>query len=377
MSELGIKIIGPVWDVSGISQCVRELAIALYDNGIEIGLVDMPNFCPVKPELDNDKILKLKNIQAKREFINPFVTIHYYPLDRLNSYDDKALANICYNVYETDRVPYFWKLILNNQNINEVWTASEFNLKTFQDSKIDRDKIFVINQGVDLEKYNPSNEKLPDFSNSNNFYFSYISEMKICKGFDVLLKAFFDEFEKDSNAKLIFKCTSSSNKQDIEKIVQTIKSFKKNSVAEVNLIYGSQSESFMRKLYATPNCFVLPTRGEGWCLPLIQSMASGVPVITTNCSAQTTYCNEKNSLLVDVSKDKIHDIGWLIQVPSQNEHFWWEPNYNSLRQKMRYAFNNKEKMKELGILARRDVEKFSWNNTAMKVITQIRKFSKK
>ncbi len=118
MSELGIKIIGPVWDVSGISQCVRELAIALYDNGIEIGLVDMPNFCPVKPELDNDKILKLKNIQAKREFINPFVTIHYYPLDRLNSYDDKALANICYNVYETDRVPYFWKLILNNQNIN-------------------------------------------------------------------------------------------------------------------------------------------------------------------------------------------------------------------------------------------------------------------
>ncbi len=375
MEQVSLKIVGPVYDVSGISQCVREMALALYNIGVDVVLSDMPNFSPVKPEIEQEKLLKL-NIMAQSKPKYPHVAVHFYPLDRQGIYDDKALANIVYSIYETDRIPYYWKLILNHERIKEIWVGSEFNKKTYTDSKVDRDKITVVNLGVDIEKYNPKNKKLEQFSNPDNFYFSYISELKMCKGFDLLLKGFFEEFKEEEKAKLIFKCTSSSNPKEIENIVKIIKMFKGDSKASVELVYGAQTEDFMKSLYASADCFVLPSRGEGWGLGIIQSMASGVPVITSNCSAQMTYCNEKNSLLVDTNYEKIHDIAWLMQVQVQNEHWWWEPNYNQLKQKMRYAFENRDKIKEMAVIARKDVEKFSWDYTAMTMVKALQKYIK-
>ncbi len=374
MPELAVKLIGPAYDVSGISQCVREIALALYDNGVEMNIVDMPNFCGVKPEIEPDKIRKLKIMEQRLVLVNPYVAIHFYPLDRAGMVDDKAKANIFFSMYETDRIPYYWKLILNKKEISEVWVPSEFNKESYSKSKVDRDKIQVVNLGVDLDKYNPKNQRLEQFNDKANFYFSYVSELKLCKGFELLLKAFFEEFANDPTAKLIFKCTSSDNKQDIERIANIIKSFKGNSKAEILFLFGSQSETFMKHLYASADCFVLPSRGEGWGLGIIQSMASGVPVITTNCSAQTTYCNSNNSMLIDTNLEKIHDIGWLKEVPVQNEHWWFEPNYMQLRQKMRYAFENRNTIKAKAETARKNVENFSWNNTSLQIIKQLKKF---
>ena len=42
-------------------------------------------------------------------------------------------------------------------------------------------------------------------------------------------------------------------------------------------------------LYRSSDCFVLPTRGEGWGLPIIEAMACGVPVIATSWSAQCDF----------------------------------------------------------------------------------------
>lgn len=376
MPEVAVKLIGPAYDVSGISQCVREIALALYDNGVEMNIVDMPNFCGVKPEIESDKVRKLQIMEQRKTLVNPYVALHFYPLDRAGMVDDKAVANVFFSMYETDRIPYYWKLLLNHKQVSEVWVPSEFNKESYSKAKVEREKIQVVNLGVDLNKYNPKNERLAQFNDKANFYFSYISELKLCKGFELLLKAFFEEFTNEPTAKLIFKCTSSNNQQDIERIANIIKSFKGNSKAEIQFLFGSQSEVFMKHLYASSDCFVLPSRGEGWGLGIIQSMASGVPVITTNCSAQTTYCNANNSMLIDANLEKIHDIGWLKEVPVQNEHWWYEPNYMQLRQKMRYAFDNRDAIKNKAAIARKDVENFSWDNTSLQIIKQLRKFVK-
>ncbi len=373
--EISVKLLGPWSSVSGIGQCCAEIALALNDNGIETNLVNLLNFGQNR-EIEKDKLQKLKMIESKK-LLNPYVAIHFYPLDRANVLDDKALANIFFTMYETNKIPYFWKLILNQKNVNEVWVPSEFNRQTFMDSGVDGNKIEIINLGIDLEKYNVNNKKLDNFSNKDNFYFSYISELKICKGYDVLLKAFFEEFKNEPKAKLIFKCTSGDNPKDIEKIVSFIKAIKGESKAELFLIYGNKNEDFMTSLYASADCFVLPTRGEGWSMGAIQSMASGIPVITTRCSAHMTYCNDENSMLVDTTLEKIKDIEWLKQVPSQNEHSWFEPNYNQLKQKMRYAYENRDKIKIMAEKARKDIEQYSWNNTSLQIIKQLFKYSDK
>lgn len=375
MKPIDVKLFGPTYDVSGISQCVREIALALYDNGVNVGIVDMPDFSPVKTDVGPEAAQKL-NIMQRNKLFNPFVTIHFYPLDRFKGQLDKdAIANIFWSMYETDRIPYYWKLLLNKNEISEVWVPSEFNKESYIKSKVDKDKISVVNLGVNLDKYNPKNQHLP-IKEPNSFYFSYISELKWCKGYEVLLKAFYEEFRTEPKAKLLFKCSSTNDQNHVKQLVQLIGSYKNGSQAEVILLPNPQTEEWMTRLYKTADCFVLPSRGEGWGLGIIQSMASGVPVITTDCSAQKTFANSKNSLMIDAALEKIGNIEWLMQVPVQNEHWWYEPNFPQLKKQMRYAFENKKKMTELGETARKDAEKFGWFNTAIQIVENLEKYSK-
>ena len=44
------------------------------------------------------------------------------------------------------------------------------------------------------------------------------------------------------------------------------------------------SRAGLRQLYRDADSFVLPTRGEGWGLPIVEAMAMGLPTIATNFS---------------------------------------------------------------------------------------------
>jgi glycosyltransferase involved in cell wall biosynthesis len=58
-------------------------------------------------------------------------------------------------------------------------------------------------------------------------------------------------------------------------------------------------------LYAKANCFVLPSRSEGWTLSIIEAMASRVPVIMTDVGfAGEVIKHEKNGLVVPVDGEK-------------------------------------------------------------------------
>ncbi len=54
----------------------------------------------------------------------------------------------------------------------------------------------------------------------------------------------------------------------------------------VTLITGISVEA-MSHIYNTLDVFLLPTKGEGFGIPLIEAQACGVPIITTKCTAQT------------------------------------------------------------------------------------------
>lgn len=51
-----------------------------------------------------------------------------------------------------------------------------------------------------------------------------------------------------------------------------------------------------RRLYASCDCVVLPSRSEGWGRPQMEAMSMGRPVITTNWSGPTAYINEQVGL---------------------------------------------------------------------------------
>ena len=49
------------------------------------------------------------------------------------------------------------------------------------------------------------------------------------------------------------------------------------------------------------DCGVFPSRAEGWNLELLELMACGKHVITTDYSAHTEFCTEENAMLIPIN----------------------------------------------------------------------------
>ena len=71
-----------------------------------------------------------------------------------------------------------------------------------------------------------------------------------------------------------------------------------NSLVKSKDIQRMLSRPDMKKLIETADAFVLPTRGEGWGLPIAEAMSLNIPVIVTNCSGILAYAHRNNSYLI-------------------------------------------------------------------------------
>jgi hypothetical protein len=96
----------------------------------------------------------------------------------------------------------------------------------------------------------------------------------------------------------------------------------------------------------------------------MQSMAMGIPAIVSNKTAHMTFCNERNTLLVSANKEPIKNINWLLKEKDQNGHCWYEPSLEETKKQMRWAVDNRDKLKLIGKQAYTDVLPYNWDNTA-------------
>ena len=56
----------------------------------------------------------------------------------------------------------------------------------------------------------------------------------------------------------------------------------------------------MRDFLYSGDAFVLPTRGEGWGLPIAEAMSMALPVIVSDVPGPRAYANDENSYLIPV-----------------------------------------------------------------------------
>jgi glycosyltransferase involved in cell wall biosynthesis len=115
---------------------------------------------------------------------------------------------------------------------------------------------------------------------------------------------------------------------------------------------GAGSREELRNAYAHADAFVLPTRGEGWGLPIVEAMAMAMPVIATNWSGPAAYLTEENSYPVPYTL--VETVDGLTTA---------EPCVVALMRIMRevYMYNGRNDVAlRKGVRARRDVvERFS------------------
>ena len=104
----------------------------------------------------------------------------------------------------------------------------------------------------------------------------------------------------------------------------------------VHLILDDLSDSDLKVLYERADLMVLPSRAEGFGLPIAEAILSGLPVITTGWSGGLDIARAGAVRLVDF--DFAHASSHL----GAQESLWAEPKVDHLASLMRQAFEGRE-----------------------------------
>jgi glycosyltransferase involved in cell wall biosynthesis len=125
-----------------------------------------------------------------------------------------------------------------------------------------------------------------------------------------------------------------------------------------------KTHSNLAELMSYSNCGIYISRGEGWNLELLETMAMDKPVIASNYSAHTEYCNENNSFLVDMDEKELAvDNKWFFGTSQ-----WAKIGQNQIDQTvehMKYCYTNNVKTNEKGLETAKNL---SWQNSANQIV---------
>lgn len=343
-------------DSQGYAQACRNYALALANLGVDIVFQPIKGYTkPIK--LERNIYLKIRELSNKKINNNKKkVLIHHLqpnmPIHQEKDKYDKIIVN---TVYEPDRVPSNWVNIINK--IDQLWIPSTHCYNIFKNSGV-KVPINIFHHGVS-DIYKPSNETINFYDFNDCFKFLSIGTWSYRKAPEKLLEAYWKEFSINDNVVLIFKTKPASNIMELKKQIIGNK-----ETAKIIFIPEQMEEKDIVNLYNTSDCFVLPTRGEGVGLPFMEAMSCEKPCIATNWSGHLDFINNKNGYLIDYELQEVDlnnlDAGYSFE---KNMKFA-EPDVNSLREKMRYAYENQVETKEKGIISRQDIKKFNWEQTA-------------
>jgi glycosyltransferase involved in cell wall biosynthesis len=125
------------------------------------------------------------------------------------------------------------------------------------------------------------------------FRLGFLSNLSVEKGLDLVLDTFRILRDRGRNVRLHL--AGPANSAEAEKIVlDAIKQFN-NDMTYTGPVYGDKKTQFFNSIDA----FLFPTKTESWGIVLNESLASGVPAITTNRGCIRTLMGTGTGLIAD------------------------------------------------------------------------------
>ncbi|MCH7727054.1 MAG: glycosyltransferase, partial [Planctomycetes bacterium] len=347
---------------------VKSLASGSRDFALEeLRWSDRPCDIP-----ENDVALFRALLRAKRPTFSAAITCCIPGFPECQP-DPNAVLNVLRCTFETDRIPPNW--LPEFEKFDELWVMTEHDRVAFRQGGAPPEKIRVAPEFVDTSVFTSRGKKLPlPEELRDRFVFLSVFEWQLRKGWDVLVRAYCQEFSPSDGVGLLLKvsCGHGQSMEGVHEQVDSVLSKIRQRLSKrPDIVFWDEmlnTESFAA-LYRSVDAFVLPTRGEGWGRPYMEAMASGLPTIGTAGSGNAAFMTNANSFLipaklVDVSDEAANEI------PVYRGHKWLEPDPKTLRTAMRTVVEDEARRKAVTRKAVKDIRTTFDLSNARDVIEQ-------
>ena len=257
----------------------RKVVKYCRKNEIDI-IISFDNYSSkIFKDLKDDKIIKILDMSSI-----PIKNIlknynEYLNSEEITSEEEKSAVNLIKS--------YTKKMIQNSEveikHADYFIVASNYTKNELLKKDIKKSKIFVIPYGVKIEEYKPTLE----FNKINKEEISilFVGRMNVAKGFYKVL----DVAKNIKNKQIIFYFVGDKKELCIqENLPDNIK------------IIGSVPKKKIKYFYEKADILILPTLFDGFGLSVIEAMASGCAIITTNnCGASDIVRQENAGIILD------------------------------------------------------------------------------
>jgi FkbM family methyltransferase len=281
---------------------------------------------------------------------------HRYFYDKYDGYV------IGYNVWETTEYPYnFFNQI---KTLDEFWVPSEWQKNNLIKQGYDKDKIFVVPEGVDVNIFKPE-ENIEQFE---KFTFLLFGRWEYRKSTKEIIETFIETFKQNNNVQLLVSADNMFANDGFNSTEERLDHYGliNDKVKVLHFLKREDYITYLKKGHVFVSC----ARSEGWNLPLIEAMSCGTPSIYSNWGAQLQFANGKGipvSVLDEVPATK------------QDPNFvgnYIEPDFQDLSYKMKLVYETHDLYKKRSIKESQEIhEEFNWGKIASQVSEHLLKIN--
>lgn len=290
------------------------------------------------------------------------VVRHYWPP---TTTPERHARLVTIQPWEFGGIPIEWVTTFG-QHAAEMWVYTSWLQDCYELSGVMRDKTYIVPLAADLKLFSPSGDLYP-VPTDKSCRLLFVGGAIERKGIDVLLDAYLREFSADDDVTLVLK--SSPRTYPGTSLVERAATARSiPGSPEIVLIEEDLSDAEMAALHRACTALVHPYRGEGFGLPMLESLACGRPVIATNYGAALDFLDDKVAFLIDA---EVVFTDPYAAPPSAVGYWCAEPNRVVLGQLMRQLCDDTSLAAARAQVCRERAEQFSWDRTADIVVERL------
>ena len=340
----------------GYASTSEELALALLARGVDLSFRPTP--------WPRDRIIEnpVLDAIADRPPYDDAPQVSYEQADLF--FHGHPGYKVGFTMLEVDGIPRRWADACNR--MDEIWVPSRWGAERFAACGVTK-PIRVVPLGYDAQRFRPEPVSIRA---SRRFTFLSVFEWGERKAPEVLIRAYAAAFagpEKD-DVLLLLRVNNHDGHVNVPEQIEALGLPKDGP--PVALLYNHHIRARqLGTLYRSADAFILPSRGEGWGMPILEAMACGLPVIATPWSGSSEFLHEGVGYPIEVRGLVPADA----KCPYYEGFRWADPDPDDLIAKMRHVFTHREEARAKGAAAAREAAaKWTWDATAARVEERLR-----